>query len=147
MRNCYSLSCIAAFLIAAPVLAHHSAQPVYDTSKKISITGTVTRVRLVNPHAFFYLDVNDESGKVTRWTVEAAGRLALIHQGWQEQTLRRGDKVTFTGNPSRSGMERMFFSGVLLPDGRELLVQREASINAIEERRRQRAAERASRSQ
>jgi hypothetical protein len=134
---------VSAMGVYGAAWAHHSANYLYDTQKTVSISGTITEVQLVNPHAMIYMDVSDASGSVTRWTVEAAGKLALSRMGWASKTVRPGDHVVMVGNPTHSGKPRMFFSSMKLDDGRSFVVQREAATNAIEEQRRQRAAERA----
>ena len=65
MRSVYVLALgLCAIVPAVPLLAHHSFAAEYDSTKKISITGVVTKVEWMNPHARFYVDVKDESGKV-----------------------------------------------------------------------------------
>ena len=53
-----------------PALAHHSFAAEYDGSREISVTGTVTKVEWMNPHARFYLDVKGADGSVTNWNFE-----------------------------------------------------------------------------
>ena len=49
---------------AAPLFAHHSFAAEFDSSKPITLMGTVTKIEWMNPHTYFYIDVKDESGKV-----------------------------------------------------------------------------------
>ena len=73
---------------AAPVVAHHSFAAEYDSSKPITLKGTVTRVEWTNPHARFYVDVKDEGGSVTNWNLELASPNVLARQGWTRNSLK-----------------------------------------------------------
>jgi len=85
-------SLIALFVI--PALAHHSFDAEYDASKTMSITGFVTKVDWVNPHAFVYLDSRDDKGVVRSFKIEMGPPYALARSGWKKDTLKIGDKVT-----------------------------------------------------
>jgi len=58
------------FLCTMPMLAHHSFSTEYDSAKPVTLTGTVTNVGWMNPHARFYIDVKDEKGEVANWELE-----------------------------------------------------------------------------
>src|SRR5512142_875210 len=68
--------------LGLPALAHHSGAAVFDNTKKIDLTGVVTKMEWVNPHAHFYLDVKDSTGKVTNWNLELAspGQFQFRHR-------------------------------------------------------------------
>jgi hypothetical protein len=84
--------------------------------------------------------VAGDSGKVTKWTVEFAGRLNLSENGWADDTIKSGERVTVTGNPTHAeGTNRMAFKKLVRADGSELLPATAQRDSAIEEERRERA--------
>src|SRR5437762_2407630 len=136
------------FLLAGLLLsvksagAHHSFSAVYDDKRTVSVTGVVTQFRFVNPHALMSVDVTDETGKVSRWIVEFAGRLNLSEVGWTADSIKSGERITVTGNPTHTGSQRMFFRKLVRADGAELLPAGPQRLKSIEEERRQRALQR-----
>ena len=122
--------------------AHHAFSPVYDASRTVTIKGTLTDFKLVNPHATMTVDVVDETGKHVVWTVEMAGLLSLTRQGWTEKSVSVGEQLTITGNPTHTGSPRMAFDRLTRADGTELLDPGENNQSTIEEQRRERALQR-----
>ena len=90
-------------VLAAPVLAHHSFAAEFDASKPISMTGTVTKIELTNPHVWFYVDVKDESGKVSNWGFEMGSPNGLMRAGWTRNSMKLGDAVTVEGSRAKDG--------------------------------------------
>jgi len=122
MRSVLSVSVGVAWLLAAsPGLSHHSFAAVFDVSRPIDITGTVTRIDWTNPHAWIHLDVEDEDGNVEAWSVELLGINSLLKQGWTPQVLSPGDVIQVTGFGARDGSNSANGSGVLIVDTGEQL--------------------------
>lgn len=94
---------IGPLVAVAPLLAHHSFEAEYDRNKTVQVTGTVTRLDWMNPHARFYVDVKDESGKITNWNFELGSPNVLKRQGWARDTLKQGDVVTVDGYLAKDG--------------------------------------------
>jgi hypothetical protein len=105
---------------AIPVLAHHSGAAEFDSTKKIDLTGTVTKMEWVNPHAHFFIDVKGADGKVTNWNLELASPSILIRNGWRKDSVKEGDTVTVTGSQARDGSNLGIAQTILFPDGRKL---------------------------
>jgi Family of unknown function (DUF6152) len=63
----------------------------------------VTKVEWTNPHVWFYIDVKDETGKVTNWGMEMGGPNGLLRAGWTRNSMKAGDEVTVDGFKARSG--------------------------------------------
>jgi hypothetical protein len=144
MTHRYALVLVTILLAASsPVVsAHHAFSPVYDEGRMVTIKGVVTEFRLINPHAMITLDVVDSAGKHATWTVEMAGLLSLSRVGWTKSTVSAGDQLTVTGNPTHTGSPRIFFTRMILPNGKEMIGPGAGDVSAIEEQRRQRAKQR-----
>jgi hypothetical protein len=110
----------AAALAAVQLAAHHSGAAVFDSEKPINLTGTVTRVEWVNPHAHFYVDVKDAAGKVTNWNLELASPNVLVRNGWKRTSVKEGDTVTVTGQQARDNTKFGIANTIVFPDGRKL---------------------------
>jgi hypothetical protein len=130
-------------LFVARAGAHHAFSPVYDDKRLVTVAGVVTEFRFVNPHATMSMDVTDVDGQVAKWVVEFAGRLNLSEVGWAADSIKAGERVTVTGNPTHAGSNRLFFRKLVRPDGSELLPGSAQRDSAIEQERRERARNRA----
>ena len=69
-----------------PLAAHHSFDAEYDSKKPITVSGIVTKLDWVNPHAFVYIDTKDESGAVKHFKIEMGPPYALVRGGWKRDT-------------------------------------------------------------
>ncbi len=105
---------------SVPLLAHHSFAAEYDSKKPINITGTVTKVEWMNPHARFYVDVKGADGKVTNWNFELGAIPVLLKQGWTKNSLKEGDLVTVEGSGAKDSSNSANARSVKLADGRRV---------------------------
>jgi hypothetical protein len=125
-------SVLAGWLLAAlPVMAHHSFAAEYDEKKPITLTGSVTKLEWMNPHARFYVDVKDASGKVTNWEFELANLNALIRRGWTRTSLKPGDVITVDGFLAKDGSPLVNTKSVTLSDGRKVFAGSSLDGNAV----------------
>jgi hypothetical protein len=120
IRTVVLLTGIAAAFAAAPVFAHHSFAAEYDSAKPISLKGEVTKMEWMNPHARFYVDVKDDSGKVTNWELELGSPNGLMRRGWTRNSLKPGDTITVDGYMAKDGSKLANARTVALADGRKI---------------------------
>ena len=92
---------IVSLLVTLPVSAHHS-HGNYQTFF-IDLEGVVTEVALVNPHAWVFMEVTDDSGEQTEWALEATGRIGLERIGVTADYIGAGDRIKVRCHPLRDG--------------------------------------------
>lgn len=97
------LFAIGAVLAVAPVWAHHSFAAEYDSKKPVKLTGTITKIDWMNPHVYFFMDVEDEKGNVKQWGFEMGPPNLLQNAGWTKNTMKIGDVVTVEGTLAKDG--------------------------------------------
>jgi len=115
-----SVVTIAAVVISAPLFGHHSFAAEYDSSKPIFVSGTVTKIEWMNPHARFYIDVKDEKGNVSNWEFELGSPNGLMRQGWSNNAMKIGDVVNVEAYAAKDGTNLGNARRVKLTDGRRL---------------------------
>jgi hypothetical protein len=89
--------------VAVPVSAHHAFAASYDSDKPIEIEGTVTKVMLINPHSFIFLDVKGPDGTVAHWEIEGGAPNALFRNGLKRDTLPVGTAIKVSGYQAKTG--------------------------------------------
>ena len=110
LTSIVSLSFVA---VAAPALAHHSANSQFDTSKEFILTGVLTELEEVNPHSQWHVDVKAADGTVTSWKLEGVSPNNLRRAGIRvKDDLKIGGTYSFTVAPSRDGSHIAFLKAV-----------------------------------
>ena len=119
MKNKWAVLPVLGILSTAIVLyGHHSFAATYDEAKTMEIKGKIVVFSFRNPHSFITVEVTDDKGKKVRWGVEGPGSTQLANSGIQNDTLRYGDEVVITGNPSRTPSEpKLRLRTMKRPDG------------------------------
>jgi hypothetical protein len=113
-----SARALAAVLVAAlsvPLAAHHSIASVYDRGKRATITAVVKQWRFVNPHPSIVVEATMPGGTVRTLTLEMDNRWELAEVGFTDDTLKPGDRIEVTGDPSRREAQMFYVRNLRRP--------------------------------
>src|SRR5277367_3702804 len=108
------------FAAAPALVAHHSFSAEYDATKPIQVTGVVTKVEWQNPHVWFFVDVKDESGKVTNWGFSGGAPGQLMRRGINKDVIQPGMTIMVDGFRAKDGSDNANGTKVTFPDGRQV---------------------------
>jgi hypothetical protein len=107
-------------LTASPIWAHHAFTAEFDAKRPVHLTGTVTRMEWINPHAWLHIDVKNADGAVTSWMIEAGTPNTLFRRGFTRDSLKIGTVVVVDGYQAKDGSNRANGRDVTLQDGTKL---------------------------
>jgi hypothetical protein len=91
---------------------------MFDTSREVTVKGTVSSISFRNPHVFLYVDVVGDDGKPVTWAVEMSNLSNMISRGIKNSTFKPGDLVTVTVNPLKTGKPGGNYTSVIAADGK-----------------------------
>lgn len=110
---------ICALCVSVPAFAHHGTG-AYDTTRQVTIKGTISEFDFVNPHVLVYMTVRDDKGNVTKWSGELTSPNHLARAGWTRETLKPGDTATIEGYPAKSGAPVIWIQKVYSSTGEQI---------------------------
>ena len=111
---------VALVLTTMRITAHHAFAAEYDEHRRVTVSGTVTAFKWINPHAWLYVNGTGEDGKVTRWSFEMGSPGGLTARGWKKTDLKSGDQITIEVCGAKNGKKVANATIGTSPDGRKL---------------------------
>jgi len=122
MNKLYAGALAACLILAPQARAHHAFAAEFDAKKPVHLVGVVSKVELINPHAWIHVDVTGSDGKVVTWMIEAGSPNVLLRRGFTKTTVSKGTQVVVDGYQSKDGSMRANGRDIALPDGRKLFL-------------------------
>jgi hypothetical protein len=116
------LAAVSLTLAAAPLYAHHAFSSEFDADKPLELSGTVSKMEWVNPHAWIHIEVKKPDGKVEEWMIEGGTPNTLMRRGVSRDTLKIGTEVKISGYQAKDGSNRANGRDITYPDGRKLFL-------------------------
>lgn len=112
------LSGVLSLGVVSPAFSHHS-HAMFDLSKEVTLTGTVTQFVFRNPHVFLYIDVKSDNGEVVNYSIEMSNLPNMIRRGIGQTTFKAGDQITVNMHPLRDGRPGGSYATIVTPDGKK----------------------------
>jgi len=108
-------------LAASAAFAHHSVAGQFDTSKPVTLMGTISKVNWMNPHIYVFLDVKEANGSSTQWALETLPTAMMRKAGLSKESMMGspGEVVTVLAVPARDGTQHLaWVTKITYADGR-----------------------------
>ena len=118
----FSFLVALAWLPSAVLHAHHSFAAEFDADKPITLRGTLTKIEIINPHGWIYVDVKNPDGSITNWAVEAGSANTLLKRGLRKTRFPVGSEVVIKGFLAKSGRRVANGQTVTFQDGRDFFL-------------------------
>ena len=109
-------------LAGAPLVAHHAFSAEFNPNAPVKLEGPITKVELINPHAWIHLKVTKPDGKVEDWAVEGGTPNTLQRRGITRDTVAVGTVIIVSGYQAKDGTLRANGRNITFPDGRTLFM-------------------------
>jgi len=122
-RSAFGFAGMAAVLLAAPALAHHSFA-MFDQSRVLYMPGMVKDFEFVNPHTWLHLAIVNDKGEASTWSFEAGSVAQLVRLGWSKDSFKIGDRVEVGFRPLKDGSRGGQLMSVKLANGQKVCSNR-----------------------
>jgi hypothetical protein len=121
-KNRGVLIALAALCAVGSAWAHHSTTAVFDVSKRVTVTGTLTKVDWVNPHIVVLVDAMGRGGNMEAWRFESnpPSWFRRVTVGRNDFAKAIGQTVVVEANPAKDGTLYGYLVKIKFQDGTSL---------------------------
>ncbi len=113
---------VALLTATTPLLAHHAFSAEFDAKAPVTLTGPITKVEWINPHAWIHIEVKKPGGKTETWMVEGGTPNTLQRRGISRDSIKVGTVIVVAGFRAKDGRMRANGRDITFPDGRTLFM-------------------------
>ena len=122
MRRSFVVLALAFATLLTPARGHHSFAAEFDSSKPITLRGTVTKMDWINPHSWIHIEVKGADGAATKWMIECGSPNTLYRRGFTKDSLPVGTEIVVDGYLAKDGGNRANGRDVTFNDGKKLFL-------------------------
>ena len=112
------LAVVLVALTAVPVIAHHAFSAEFDADRPLKLTGEVTRVEWINPHAWIHIRTSEGQD----WMIEGGTPNTLFRRGFTKDSLQVGTEIVVDGYQAKDGTNKANGRDLTFTDGRKLFM-------------------------
>lgn len=117
-----ALLLLGALLATPSARSHHAFGAEFDPNRPLVLTGPVTKVEWVNPHAWIHLEVTQDDGSKENWMVEGGTPNTLLRRGLNKRSLTPGTIIVVDGYQSKDRSNRANGRDITFTDGRKIFM-------------------------
>ena len=114
---CTAVGVLLALAATVSLVAHHAFAAEFDANRPLTLTGTVTKVEWINPHAWIHIDVTTENGDVEQWAIEGGTPNTLFRRGFTKTSLEPGTVIVVDGYQAKDGSNKANGRSLTLKNG------------------------------
>jgi len=114
---------LGVILAAGAARAHHNASNI-DFTKRVTLTGTLTKLDWRNPHVEFSLEVKGDNGQAESWSFSTGTPYSFARRKITKADFEKaiGQTITVEVSTARDGSRYGNLSKITFPDGRVVVI-------------------------
>jgi Family of unknown function (DUF6152) len=121
--------------LGTPALAHHSFGE-FQMNIPLNLSGTLTKMNLINPHSYMEIEVVDAKGKKSTMRCEMRAATLIKRSGWSKEMFKVGSRVEIEGHPHRTDPGACYIETFKIGDGPKMNRNDQIQTQAVDTSKR-----------